>query len=117
MSVEPKNIITLLRAEIQKAGSATAWANNASIDRTVVSAVLHHKRSIPKSLVRALGLRRALFLTNESPAPWGTGYPAVAPDRGGGGRKSSGVGKENQYSTPRYQQGHAGQESAEQKDD
>src|SRR6516225_186259 len=66
MRVKPKDIIALLRAEIQKAGSVTAWANNASIDRTVVSKALHHKRSIPKRLIRALRLRRALFLTNES---------------------------------------------------
>jgi len=58
MRVGPNDIITLLRTEIQKAGSITAWANNASIDRTVVSAALHHKRSIPKRVIRALGLRR-----------------------------------------------------------
>ena len=66
MRVEPKDIITLLGAEIHKAGSITAWANNASIDRTVVSAALHYKRSIPKRLIRALGLRRALSLTDGS---------------------------------------------------
>ena len=66
MRVEPKNIITLLRAEIQKAGGVTAWANNASIDRAVVSAALHHKRPIPKRVIRALGLRRALSLADES---------------------------------------------------
>ena len=65
MSVEPKDIIALLRAEIQKAGSVTAWANNASIDRAVVSATLHHKRSIPKRLIRALGLRSALSMADE----------------------------------------------------
>ena len=66
MRVEPKDIITLLGAEIDKAGSITAWANNASIDRAVVSAALHYKRSIPKRLIRALGLRRALSLTDGS---------------------------------------------------
>jgi hypothetical protein len=66
MRVEPKDIITLLRAEVQKAGSVTAWANNASIDRAVVSAALHHKRSIPKRLIRALGLRSALSMADES---------------------------------------------------
>ena len=66
MRVEPKDIITLLGAEIHKAGSITAWANNASIDRAVVSAALHYKRSIPKRLISALGLRRALSLTDGS---------------------------------------------------
>ena len=66
MRVEPKDIITLLGAEIDKAGSITAWANNASIDRAVVNAALHYKRSIPKRLIRALGLRRALSLTDGS---------------------------------------------------
>ena len=66
MRVEPKDIITLLGAEIHKAGSITAWANNASIDRAVVSAALHYERSIPKRLIRALGLRRALSLTDGS---------------------------------------------------
>ena len=66
MRVEPKDIITLLGAEIHKAGSITAWANNASIDRAVVSAALHYKRSIPKRLIRALGLRRVLSLTDGS---------------------------------------------------
>ena len=65
MRVEPKDIITLLGAEIHKAGSITAWANNASIDRAVVSAALHYKRSIPKRLIRALGLRSALSMADE----------------------------------------------------
>jgi hypothetical protein len=32
----------------------------------VVSAALHHKRPIPKRVIRALGLRRALSLADES---------------------------------------------------
>ena len=64
--LEPKDIVTLLRSEVQKAGSITAWANNASISRANVSAALHHKRAIPKRLIRALGLRRAASLTDAS---------------------------------------------------
>ena len=58
---EEKDVIALLRAEVQKAGSVAAWAQSASLDRTYVSGVVYQRRrpTAPK-LLCALGLRRAV---------------------------------------------------------
>jgi DNA-binding phage protein len=59
--VEEKDIVALLRAEVQKAGTVAAWSRNASLDRTYVSGVVYQRRrpTAPK-LLCALGLRRAV---------------------------------------------------------
>jgi DNA-binding phage protein len=64
--LELRDVNTLLRTEIQKAGSVTAWAKNASIDRTYISAALHHRRPVSTHLLRALGLRKAVALIDRS---------------------------------------------------
>ena len=54
------NAVALLRAEVKRAGSVAAWAKSASVDRTFVSGVVHQRRPISKSMLRALGLRTAV---------------------------------------------------------
>jgi DNA-binding phage protein len=63
---EPKDVITLFRSEVQKAGSISAWARKTSINRTAVSEALQSKKPISKKMLRALGLRKALSSTNDA---------------------------------------------------
>jgi DNA-binding phage protein len=63
---EPKDIITLFRAEVRKAGSISAWARKTSNNRTAVSEALQNKKPISKKMLRAVGLRKALSSTNDS---------------------------------------------------
>jgi DNA-binding phage protein len=55
--LEPKQIVQLLQAEVEKAGSQEAWAKKAGLQRTVVNKVLHRQRPPTKSIILALGLR------------------------------------------------------------
>jgi DNA-binding phage protein len=58
---EEKDIVALLRAEVQKAGSVAAWARSATLDRSYVSGVVHkRKRPTGPKLLCALGLLRAV---------------------------------------------------------
>jgi hypothetical protein len=55
--LKQKDIVDLLRSEVQKAGSQEAWAKKAVLPRTLVNKVLHGKRPPSKSIILALGLR------------------------------------------------------------
>jgi hypothetical protein len=52
-----KEIVDLLRTEVQKAGSQDAWARRAGVQRADVSKVIHRKRPPSKKMIKALGLR------------------------------------------------------------
>jgi len=45
MPIEEKDIVALLRAEVQKFESIAAWARHASVDRTNVSSAIHQKKT------------------------------------------------------------------------
>jgi DNA-binding phage protein len=64
--LEPKEIVQLLHAEVQRAGSISAWARKTSIQRAMVSNALQNKRPISKKMLHAIGLRKALFSANDS---------------------------------------------------
>ena len=64
--LEPKEVVRLFRAEVQMAGSISAWARRTSIQRATVSNVFHNKKPFSKKMLRALGLRKALFSANDS---------------------------------------------------
>ncbi len=55
-----EDVAALLRAEVRKCKNMSAWAKGVSLDRTHVSSVVHQKRPISKSIIRALGLRTAV---------------------------------------------------------
>lgn len=55
--LEMEDVITLLRAEVSRAGSQLAWAQAAGVDRSVLSMVLRGRRPPPKKILRALKLR------------------------------------------------------------
>jgi DNA-binding phage protein len=58
--LEPKEIVQLLRAEVKKAGSQTAWAKRVGIERSFVNFVLHGRKQPTEKIILALGLRRVL---------------------------------------------------------
>jgi len=58
---EPKDVITLFRSEVQKAGSISAWARKTSINRTAVSEALQSKKPISKSAPRTRAPKGAIF--------------------------------------------------------
>jgi DNA-binding phage protein len=64
--LEPREIVQLLRAAVEKTGSQEAWAKRAGIDRTLVNKVLRGKKRPTKNMIRALGLRSALFSAHDS---------------------------------------------------
>jgi hypothetical protein len=59
--LEQKDIVQLLRAEVEKAGSQTAWAKKHWIDLAYVNGVLHGARRPSERIIRALGLRTVVL--------------------------------------------------------
>lgn len=55
-----KDVVALIRTEARKFESMAAWARSVSLDRSHVSSVVHQRRPITNSIVRALGLRTAV---------------------------------------------------------
>jgi hypothetical protein len=56
-ALETKDIVSLLRSEIKRAGSVSAWSRKVSLDRTVVSKVLNNQKPPTRSIIKALKLR------------------------------------------------------------
>jgi hypothetical protein len=57
---ESEDVISLLRFEIKQAGSQTAWANRAGVDRPRLNSILNGRKPITPAIIRALGLRIAI---------------------------------------------------------
>jgi DNA-binding phage protein len=55
-----EDVVAVLRAEVRRFESITAWAERASLDRSCVSSAIHQNRPISRSIIRALGLRTAV---------------------------------------------------------
>ena len=53
--LEQKDIVQLLRSEVEEAGGQVAWAKKHGLDRTIVNRVMHRAR--PPTEGSALGLR------------------------------------------------------------
>jgi hypothetical protein len=75
--LERKDIIELLRADIEKAGSQSAWARKSRIDRTFINNVLQGRRQPSRRMLRALGLRAVVVSGTHMPSSRST----VAPGR------------------------------------
>jgi hypothetical protein len=54
---ELRDVIRLLRSEVERAGGQSAWARKAGVDLTVVNKVLFGQRLPSRTIVRALKLR------------------------------------------------------------
>jgi DNA-binding phage protein len=57
MLTEERDIILLLRSEVEKAGSQFDWARREGINRTLLNKVINRRKPIPPSIRNALKLR------------------------------------------------------------
>jgi hypothetical protein len=59
---DEEDVIRLLRVEIEKEGSQSAWARRHRIERPSVNAMLSGRIPVSKTVADALGLRRTYTL-------------------------------------------------------
>ncbi len=57
---DDKGVLALLKAEIAKAGSQTAWARRHRVDRPSVCAALNGQKKTSPQILKALGLRKVV---------------------------------------------------------
>ena len=57
---EPEDVLSLLRFEVQQAGSQMAWAEKTGADRPRLNSILNGRKPITPQIIRALGLRIAI---------------------------------------------------------
>jgi hypothetical protein len=62
--LELKDVVLLLRAEVKRAGSVTAWCEKTGVNRTVASKVLNNLKPPTKSVIKALKLH-AVFVVSD----------------------------------------------------
>jgi DNA-binding phage protein len=55
--LEIEDVISLLRAEVKRAGGPAAWSRETGIHRTTISKVLCGLQAPTKGIISALGLR------------------------------------------------------------
>jgi DNA-binding phage protein len=52
--LDNKDLVRLLRSEVEKAGGQSAWARREGIDRTLLNRVLNDQKPPSKEIIRAL---------------------------------------------------------------
>ncbi len=62
-----EDVMCLLRSEIERAGSQTAWSRKTGVHRTTVVKVLMGLQPVTKSIIRALKLRTVFVAESEIP--------------------------------------------------
>jgi DNA-binding phage protein len=62
-----KDVIRLLRSEVERAGGQSAWAIKTGNDRTTINRVLNDQQPPTKKIIRALKLRMVFVSELESP--------------------------------------------------
>jgi DNA-binding phage protein len=55
--LELKDVIHLLRSEVERAGGQAAWAKKTGTDRVTINRALNDKQPPTKKIIRALKLR------------------------------------------------------------
>ena len=55
--LELKDVICLLRSEVERAGGQAAWAKKTGVNRTVINRVLNDRQPPSKKIISALKLR------------------------------------------------------------
>jgi hypothetical protein len=58
--LDDKDVLRLLREDVDRAGGQSAWARRSGIDRTHLSRVLKGKRPLSPTIVQALKLKRVV---------------------------------------------------------
>jgi hypothetical protein len=56
-ALDDKEVLRLLRSEVEKAGGQAAWARRKLVNRTMLNKVLNGRKLIPPSIIKALKLR------------------------------------------------------------
>jgi DNA-binding phage protein len=65
--LELKDVIRLLRSEVERAGGQTVWAKKTGNDRTTINRVLNDQQPPTKKIIRALKLRMVFVSEPKSP--------------------------------------------------
>jgi DNA-binding phage protein len=63
-----KDLVRLLRSEVEKAGGQSAWARREGIDRTLLNRVLNDQKPPSKEIIRALKLCNVYALDDDEAA-------------------------------------------------
>ena len=62
-----KDVIHLLRSEVERAGSQAAWARKTGNARVTINRVLNNQQAPTKKIIRALKLRMVFMSKPKSP--------------------------------------------------
>jgi hypothetical protein len=63
--LEIKDVVPLLRTEVQRAGGVSAWSKKTGVNRTVASKVLNNLKPPTKSVIKALKLRPVFVVSKD----------------------------------------------------
>jgi hypothetical protein len=66
--LDNKDLVRLLRLEVEGAGAQSAWARREGIDRTLLNRVLNGQKPPSKEIIRALKLCNVYALDDEEVA-------------------------------------------------
>jgi hypothetical protein len=74
---ELKDVISLLRSEVKRAGGQSEWARQTGISRPMLNKVLNGRKSPTMTIIAALKLRM-VFVSDPNPPKWTTPSPKGA---------------------------------------
>jgi hypothetical protein len=66
--LDDKDVVRLLRSEVERAGGQSAWARRERIDRTLLNRVLCGQKPPTKEIIRALRLCNVYALDDDEVA-------------------------------------------------
>jgi hypothetical protein len=67
--LEVEDVVQLLRSEVERLGSQSAFARAAGVDRALVCKILRGRALLQPKLLRALNVRMVFVLATESEPP------------------------------------------------
>ena len=65
--LDEKDVLRLLREDVDKAGGQSAWARQAGVNRVHLNKVLRGKRPLPRTILQALKLKKVYTATPAAP--------------------------------------------------
>jgi DNA-binding phage protein len=65
--LELKDVVSLLRAEVRRAGGVSAWSKKTGVHRTIASKVLNNLSPPTKTVIKALKLRTVFVISKDQP--------------------------------------------------
>jgi hypothetical protein len=67
--LEVEDVVQLLRSEVERMGSQSAFARAAGVDRALVCKILRSRALLQPKILRALNVRMVFVLATESESP------------------------------------------------